>query len=115
MLSLQYSRSSLLPFSGQPARVPLVLMRGCGEQGDRKWVEVESFEDTVDRTGPITAVVDPVESILPSVHLQCRHIEFLAVRRSSGDTGCDADTDVVESTRFLHHGVHLLCIRRLWV
>ena len=30
---------------------------------------------------------------------------------SSGDTGCDADTDVVESTQLLHHGIHLPCVR----
>ena len=68
MLGPQYAHSPLLPFSDQSDRVPFVLMRDCGEQGDQKWVKVELFEDAVDRAGPIAAVVDPVEGIPPSVH-----------------------------------------------
>ena len=33
-----------------------------------------------------------------------------AIRRSGGDAGCDADTDVIEPTEFLHHRIDLLSI-----
>jgi len=61
MLGLAHTRSPLLPFLGQSFRIPLVLTRDCGEQGDRKGMEIELFEDTVDEVGSIVAIVDPVE------------------------------------------------------
>ena len=68
MLGPQNTCSPLLPFSAQPIRVPFVLARDCGEQGDRKWMELELFKDPVDESRSIVAVVDPVESIACSVH-----------------------------------------------
>ena len=68
MLGLQHTRSPLLPFSGQPVCIPLVLIRDCSEQGDRKRMEVRLFEDAVDEAGSIVAVVDPVEGIACSVY-----------------------------------------------
>lgn len=105
MLGLQHARSSPIPFSSQSVHVPHILPSDRGEQRDRKRVEGQLFEDVVNNFRPIVVVIYPVECIARSVDRQCWDIETFAVWGDGGNSRCDANTNVVESTQFIHHGV----------
>ena len=75
------------PFCDQSVGVPLVLLRGSGEQGDGERMEVELLQDAVDRVGPPTVLVDTIERVTGGLHRQCRYFERLAIRRDDRNTG----------------------------
>ena len=61
MRYLQHTRPPSLPFTFQPACAPPVLMCNSSEQGDRKRMEVELLEDTVDDVRSSITAIDTVE------------------------------------------------------
>jgi hypothetical protein len=63
----------------------------------------------------LSVVVDAVEGITCGVHRERRDVKARAIWGSSGDTGCDEDTEVVEPAQFLHQSIDLSCIRSLRV
>ena len=115
MLCVENIRPTSPPFLGQPVGVPPVVIRNSSEQGDRKWVEVESFKNGVDRTGPFVAVVDAIEGVAGSIHRQRGDVETFAIWGNDGDTGGDAETNVTNLTQFLYHSIYLPAICSSWI
>ena len=60
-------------------------------------------------------LVNPIECVACSLHRQRRNIERLIVERDGGYAGGDANTEVAESTQFLHHAVDLLGVCSLQI
>lgn len=81
MLCPQHIRSSSL--QSQSVHIPLVLMRNFDKQGDRKWVEVESFE-----VGMFATFVGAIEGVTGGVHRQCRNFNSLDFWGNGSDTRC---------------------------
>jgi len=55
------------------------------------------------------------EKVKIMTHWQCWDSQSFTVRRDGGDTRCDTNTDVVELTELLHHGIDLLATYSLRV
>ena len=68
MLCLKDPRSSSLPFCRQSLGVPLVLLGSSSKEGDGEGVEVEFFQDVLDRIGPFAALVDAMKRLGCGLH-----------------------------------------------
>jgi len=57
-----------LPLPGQSFVVPLTVIHDDGKQSDRGRMEVELYQDLIDRIGPFAALVYGIEGIARSLH-----------------------------------------------
>ena len=64
MLCVKRRCSFSLPFLGQQAGVPLIVMCNRGEQCERERMEVELLRDVVDKIGPFVVRVDAAEGVV---------------------------------------------------
>jgi len=71
------------------------------------------FEVVVDEIWLIVIVIDTIEGATGGTHRQGGDVQMFAIWGSSGDTGCDTNTDIADSTQFLHRSVDLRSIRSL--
>ena len=74
-------------------------------------MELQLFQDFVDRIRPFAVLVDSIERVACPFNRQRWDLEGLAARRDGGDAGGYANADVVELGQLVHDGVDLL---RTW-
>jgi len=101
-------RSAPLPLLGQSPKAPLVLMCDGSEQGDRQRMELEVFEDVVDRIGPFPVLVDTIERVTRSPHRQRRDFDGFAVGWDGGDARGNTKADIVDLAELLNCRVYLV-------
>ena len=68
VLCVKHYRSLLFPFPGQSVGIPLVILGNSSEQGDREGVEVELFQDVIDRSRPFAMLVDAIGRVACGLH-----------------------------------------------
>jgi len=73
-------------------------------------MEVEFFQDLVDRIGWFAVLVNSIECVACSLYRQRRDLEGLAARGDGGDPGGDAKTNITEPSQLIHNAVDLPCV-----
>ena len=111
MFGLQDTRSTSLPLPRQSVRVPPILMRNRGEQGNRKGVVVEPLQDGADQIRLLSPLAYGIEDVSCGIHRQRWDVDNLAFGRNHGDPGRDTETYRLHSAQLYHKGVDLHRVR----